>query len=70
MEKKEIRYHLKNDVCDDLDFLRCQIDYLLSGNDIGFEFIPSYSILPAFFRVFSHLLFNRTFETWFNKVYD
>ena len=67
-QKKEFKYYLKNDVRDDLENLVHRCNYLLTYD--GFGTLPSYSILPALFKVFSHLLWNRKFETWFKKVYD
>lgn len=66
-KKKEFKYCLKNDVRDDLVRLVNRCNYLLAYEG---STLPSYSILPALYKVFSHLLWNRTFNTWFKKVYE
>lgn len=67
--KKEFKYYLKKDVRDDLDFLYVRLSALLHHDDEGFNLIPSWSILSAFFKVYSHLLWCNKFESWFKKVY-
>lgn len=69
-QKKVLRYHLKKDVRYDLQNLMTKISYLMYfDSKDGFASIPSYSILPALFKVYFHLLWNRTFESWFKKIY-
>ena len=69
-QKKHFKYHLKKDVRSDLFNLVDKINYFLRHDDEGFYSIPSCTIYPSLFKVFVHLLWNRTFETWFKKVYE
>lgn len=69
-QKKVVKYHLKVDVLQDLIVLNNRIRFLLDGDLVGFDKCPKYSnLLPALFKVFSHLVWCRSLESWFKKVY-